>query len=311
MLDETQVRVGESERRYRELVDDSQGLICVQDLSGKLLLVNPAVHERLGYLPGELAGKNMIDLLAPPARHLFPDYLRRIGEDLVDSGLFHVVTKSVEAHVWHYRNVPRAEANRETNVIGHAEDVTDSQKLERALRAQAAQDPLTKFFNRRYLEDAIEREMRKALRRKRSVALRTVDVEHCKRINEAHGHTAGDKVLVAIAHCRKQGIRAEDMACRHGGDEFVIVLTEAGQQSARVRADKLRDTVKQVQVVHDASVIEGLSLSIGIAANSANGHTRKELLELGEKALDRAKQRGRDQVCLAEEVAAAADEARA
>ncbi len=309
VIEETQMRVSDSERRYRELVDNSLGLICVHDLEGKLILANPAVHQRLGYLPGELTGKNLNELLAPRTRHLFADYLRRIRETSADSGLMRVLTRTGEERVWHYRNVARVEDDGSTRVIGNAEDVTDSQKLEHTLRAQVAQDPLTKLFNRRYLEDAMEREIRKALRRKRSVALLMVDVDYYKRINDTHGHAAGDKVLVAVANFLKHGIRAEDMACRYGGDEFVLVLTEAGQQGARVRADKLRETVKQVKVLHEASVIEGLSLSIGIAAYPANGGTLKELLDSADKALYRAKQRGRDQVCLAEEVAVAGSEA--
>ncbi len=307
MLEETQGRVRESERRYRELVDNSLGLICVHDLEGTLTLVNPAVHERLGYLPGELKGKNLASIIAPATRHLFPDYLRRIGENLADSGLMRVVTKAGDERVWHYRNVLRLEDNGKTEVIGHAEDVTDSQKLERTLRMQVAQDPLTKLFNRRYLEDAMEREIRKALRRKRSVSLLMIDVDFYKRINDSHGHAAGDKVLVALANFLKQGIRAEDLACRYGGDEFVVVLTEAGMQGAKVRAEKLRETVKAVKVTHEATLIEGLSLSIGVAAYPANGQTLRELLDAADKALYRAKLHGRDQVCLAEEAAVASD----
>jgi diguanylate cyclase (GGDEF)-like protein/PAS domain S-box-containing protein len=311
LLDKAQLLVRESERRYRELVDNSLGLICVHDLKGNLILANPAVHERLRYLPGELTGKNLAEMIAPHARHLVQDYLRRIGRNLSDSGLMHVMTKSGEVRVWRYRNVARIEENGSTSVIGNAEDVTDSQKLQRTLREQVARDPLTKLFNRRYLEDAMQREIRKALRRKRSVALLMVDVDYYKRVNDTHGHSAGDQVLVAIANFLKAGIRAEDMACRYGGDEFVILLTETGQQGALVRADKLRETVKQVKVVHEASLIEGLSLSIGIAAYPENGHTLKELLESADKALYRAKQRGRDQVGLAEQIALGNTEAHA
>ena len=304
MLEEAQQKLQASEQKHRELVDRSLGLLAMHDVHGNLTLVNPAAHEALGYAPGELTGKNLVDVLSPFTRHALPQYLDRIRDRHSDTGLMRVVTKSGVERIWLYRNVLRIEENGDPRVIGHAQDVTDSRKMEQTLRLQVAQDPLTKLFNRRYLEDAVQREIRRAVRRKRSVAVLMVDVDHYKRYNDKYGHAVGDQILVTLATFLKQGIRAEDMACRYGGDEFALVLNEATSKGARVRGEALREKVKELSFTHEAKVIQGFTLSIGVAAFPENGASLAELLESADKALLRAKQEGRDRVCLADNVAA-------
>jgi diguanylate cyclase (GGDEF)-like protein/PAS domain S-box-containing protein len=300
MLEEAQQKLQASEQKYRELVDRSLGLLATHDLQGNLELVNPAAHEALGYAAGELNGKNLVDVLSPYTRHALPHYLDRIRERHSDTGLMRVVTKTGVERIWLYRNVLRIEENGEPRVIGNAQDVTDSKKMEEALRLQVAQDPLTKLFNRRYLEDAVQREIRRAVRRKRSVAVLMVDVDRYKRYNDAYGHAVGDQVLITLSAFLKQGIRAEDMACRYGGDEFALVLNEATSKGARVRAEALRAKVKDLRFTHEAKVIQGFTLSIGVAAYPENGTSLAELLAAADKALYRAKQEGRDRVCVAD-----------
>jgi diguanylate cyclase (GGDEF)-like protein len=213
-----------------------------------------------------------------------------------------VLTKSGEERVWMYRNVLRLEEDFEPRVIGHARDVTDSQKMEETLHMQVAQDPLTKLFNRRYLEDAMTREIRKAVRRERSVAVLMIDVDHYKRYNDSYGHAVGDQVLVMLANFLKNGIRAEDMACRIGGDEFALVLNEATAEGARVRAEVLCEKVRELSILDSGRVIAGFSFSIGVASYPENGRTLAELLESADKALYRAKETGRNRVCVADRV---------
>jgi diguanylate cyclase (GGDEF)-like protein len=213
-----------------------------------------------------------------------------------------VLTKSGEERVWMYRNVLRIEEDAEPRVIGHAQDITDSQKMEEALHMQVAQDPLTKLFNRRYLEDAMTREIRRAVRRKRSVAVLMIDVDHYKRYNDSYGHAVGDQVLVMLANFLKNGIRAEDMACRIGGDEFALVLNEATAEGARGRAEVLCEKVRELSILDSGRVIAGFSFSVGVASYPENGRTLAELLESADKALYRAKETGRNRVCVADRV---------
>ena len=274
-------------------------------MTGKILLANPAAHDALGLGPEELRGKNLVELLAPVTRPSFAQYLNRIRDNHADSGLMRLITKGGEERTWLYRNVLRVDEDGEAQVIGHAQDVTDSRRMEETLRKQVAQDPLTKLFNRRYLEDAMTREIRKAARRKRSVAVLMIDVDHYKRYNDAYGHAVGDLVLITLANFLKNGIRAEDIACRYGGDEFALVLNEATAEGARGRAEALVAKVKELRFTHEARVIEGFTLSVGIATYPENGATLAELMDAADKALYQAKRDGRDRVCVAEGVGTA------
>ena len=127
-----------SPERYRELVEQSRGLICTHDLAGILLSVNRAAAERLGYAPDELVGRSLGDLLAPAVRHLFPEYLARIQHDVSDEGLMLVVTRGGDERIWSYSNVRGREPGGADYVLGHAHDITDIKRSDaRAGEAEA------------------------------------------------------------------------------------------------------------------------------------------------------------------------------
>lgn len=131
-------RVELSPQRYRELVEQSRGLICTHDLAGVLLSVNRAAADRLGYAPEELVGRSLADLLAPAVRHLFPQYLDRIRRDATDEGLMLVVTRAGDERIWTYSNVRGRESGGTEYVLGHAHDITDIKQSDaRAGEAEA------------------------------------------------------------------------------------------------------------------------------------------------------------------------------
>ncbi|HKE87545.1 MAG TPA: ATP-binding protein, partial [Vicinamibacterales bacterium] len=127
------------ERRYRQLVENSLGLICTHDLNGVLLSVNPAAAGSLGYEPQDAIGRNLRDFLAPNTRHLFGDYLGRIRERSRDSGLMRVVRRDGSERLWLYRNVLVVEPGTPPYVIGHGIDVTERATAEAALRKNQSQ----------------------------------------------------------------------------------------------------------------------------------------------------------------------------
>ncbi len=128
----------DTERRYRELVEYSLGLICTHDLSGTILSINPAAASSLGYEPRDGIGRSLRDFLSPETRHLFDDYLRRIRAHGQDSGLMRVVDRSGDEKVWMYRNV-LSHGPDGAYVLGHAIDVTGRVAAERRLRAAQAE----------------------------------------------------------------------------------------------------------------------------------------------------------------------------
>ena len=131
---QTSVALLDSERRYRELVEYSLGLICTHDLAGTILSINPAAAESLGYRCDDGIGRNLADFLQPDKRHLFPDYLRRIQQHGHDAGLMKVVARSGAVRVWMYRNVLSGQQGQTPYVLGHAIDITERVAAERTLR---------------------------------------------------------------------------------------------------------------------------------------------------------------------------------
>lgn len=119
---------------YRYVVEYGQGLICMHDLNGVLLYINPAAAHALGYTPQDGIGKKLSAFLAPAMRPLFPAYLERIRRNPIDSGLLRVITRHGQERVWSYHNVRYAEVGRAPYVLGHAQDITERIQLEEELR---------------------------------------------------------------------------------------------------------------------------------------------------------------------------------
>ncbi len=124
----------ERETRYRHLVELSRGFICIHNLDGYFLYVNPTSAQEIGYRVEDMVGRKMDQFLAPSIRHEFPAYLERIRHNLTDSGLISIVTKQGEERIWSYRNVRIEELDNSPYVIGHAQDITGQVKAEQALK---------------------------------------------------------------------------------------------------------------------------------------------------------------------------------
>ncbi|MEK6289197.1 MAG: PAS domain S-box protein [Acidobacteriota bacterium] len=128
----------DSEKRYRDLVENSLGLIGAHDMEGRFLMSNPAVARSLGYQPSEMAGRHMTDFLASSVRRFFGDYLDRIRQNGTDSGLLKMLTRDGEERIWEYRNVRYDEPGKPSYVLAHAHDITDRKRAERRLAVQYA-----------------------------------------------------------------------------------------------------------------------------------------------------------------------------
>jgi diguanylate cyclase (GGDEF)-like protein/PAS domain S-box-containing protein len=174
-----------------------------------------------------------------------------------------------------------------------------SLQLRETLREQSIRDPLTGLFNRRFLEESLERELQLAARKKQSVAVLFLDLDHFKKFNDTFGHDAGDIVLQSLANLFRNFFRASDICCRYGGEEFAIVLPESSSEDAAIRADGLRAAVKNLRLQYKKQTLGTLSLSIGIAVFPEHCSTSAELLKIADECLYESKARGRDIVTLA------------
>jgi diguanylate cyclase (GGDEF)-like protein/PAS domain S-box-containing protein len=171
-------------------------------------------------------------------------------------------------------------------------------KLRESLRNQSICDSLTGLFNRRYMEESLEREFSRAARKKSTVAILMVDIDHFKRFNDTFGHQAGDALLRALGDLLKRHTRGQDIACRFGGEEFVLVLTDANLNGAMQRAEILRQQVKELSVEYAGQLLGAISVSIGVAVYPEHGATMIDVMRASDQALYRAKREGRDRVAV-------------
>jgi diguanylate cyclase (GGDEF)-like protein len=169
-------------------------------------------------------------------------------------------------------------------------------KLRESLKNQSICDALTGLFNRRYLEESLEREFSRANRNKNSLAIVMMDLDHFKRFNDTFGHQAGDTLLRAFGDLLKRNTRGQDIACRYGGEEFALVLTDTTLNGVLKRSEILRQQVKQLSVEYAGQLLGTVSISMGVALFPDHGITMGEVLRASDQALYCAKREGRDRV---------------
>ncbi|GIV95802.1 MAG: hypothetical protein KatS3mg057_0459 [Herpetosiphonaceae bacterium] len=172
-------------------------------------------------------------------------------------------------------------------------------KLRETLRSQAIRDPLTGLFNRRYMEESLEREIRRAARSQRPLGVIMIDLDLFKRFNDSFGHAAGDALLRELGSFLYSQVRGEDIACRYGGEEFAIILPEAHLLDTRHRAEQLREGIKRLSIRINLGATHGVTASLGVAAFPEHGPTGEMLLRAADSALYRAKSSGGDCVMVA------------
>jgi diguanylate cyclase (GGDEF)-like protein len=169
-------------------------------------------------------------------------------------------------------------------------------KLRDELRDQSIRDVLTGLFNRRYMLETGRREFSRAARMNQTVSLLSIDVDHFKKYNDNHGHDAGDTVLRAIGNCLATVFRNEDVPCRFGGEEFVVILPGAPHEVAMRRAEQLRAKVEALVVRYLEENLPRITISIGVAAFPEAGDNPETVLKAADAALYRAKENGRNRV---------------
>ena len=172
-------------------------------------------------------------------------------------------------------------------------------RLRESLQRQSVRDPLTGLFNRRFMEESLERELGRAIRNNQPVALMMLDIDHFKEFNDTFGHQAGDALLRGLGDFLKQRTRGQDVACRYGGEEFAFILAGATAVSAQRRAELLREELAQLHVQHAGQLLGSITLSIGVAGFPEHASNADTLLKAADEALYRAKKEGRNRVALA------------
>jgi diguanylate cyclase (GGDEF)-like protein len=174
-----------------------------------------------------------------------------------------------------------------------------SLKLREELRSRSVRDPLTKLFNRRYLEETLVRELANGKRTSQKLGLVMIDIDHFKKYNDTHGHDAGDFVLAEIANLIRSKLRSGDIACRYGGEELVLVMPGASKEVAANRAQLVRELVEKHAFLYKGQDLSGVTVSMGVSNYPEDGDNASLLMKAADTALYRAKDEGRNCVMLA------------
>lgn len=326
--EETAAKLAESEARYRMLAENSHDVIWTLDIATRCYTyVSPSIVGMCGYQPEEVVGQVLDSRLTPDsaarvAREI-DQRLRRIAagdktatvlvnelEQICKNGEV-IATEIVSTYLVNAdgvahtilgitRNVSERKAAEaalhETNRQLHAR-IEEIGRLQVALQELAVRDSLTGLYNRRYLDETLEREVSRARREGIPLSLVMLDIDYFKRVNDTYGHQVGDQALRMLASILLSDIRAEDVACRYGGEEFLILLPNMPLGAAIQRAEAWRKSVEELSVAMGDFNIT-FTISLGVAAYPEHGKTPDDLTRCADQALYRAKHEGRNQVAV-------------
>jgi diguanylate cyclase (GGDEF)-like protein/PAS domain S-box-containing protein len=296
-----------SELRYRRLFEAAQdGILILDAETGAITDVNPFLIKMLGYSREEFVEKKLWEV------GTFRDI-----EASQES--FEVLQKNEYIR---YEDLPlRAKSGKlidvefvsnvylvsgEKVIQCNIRDITERKQAQNALlksqallREQSVRDHLTGLFNRRYMEETLERELLRATRKQLSLGMIMLDVDNFKWFNDTWGHAAGDEILRELGKLLLRQVRGEDIPCRYGGDEFILILPDASSEVARQRAELICKYARQFHLQFEGQSLGPVTLSLGVADFPEHGVTSTGILRAVDAALYRAKHEGRGRVVVA------------
>ena len=301
-----------AEHRYRALFEQSHDAVFILDIQGRHLEVNQRAADLLGYTVEELMKLSVIDISAQKkeSRRIL-DRLQK-GENIpLHENTFikkngEKVTVEINAELVYDDGVPihiqsvvrdiserkQNEAVLQTANLQLRNQLVEIETLQAQLREQATRDSLTGLYNRRYLEETLSREFIRAGREKSTVCLIMMDIDGFKAFNDTYGHDAGDLLLRKLGEFLCSEVRSSDIACRYGGEEFLIVMPGTSLEKGYERAEHLRTGFSQY--VEQMGVKLSATLSIGVATYPQHGTTWEEVVHAADQAMYAAKAAGRN-----------------
>lgn len=314
-------------RRLQTLIANLPGMAyrCRNEPAWTMEFLSDGCEELTGYSAAALLGNQ----LRSYAELIHPEDRERVWQAVQDgvtgrrrfSMDYRIRTADGRERWVHESGLPLIDAEGRVEALeGFISDVTEQRLTERHLQESlqvqerlnraledsrrelaelAIRDPLTRLYNRRFMEEALARELVRAERETDSLAVAMLDLDHFKAYNDNFGHAAGDAVLRAFAQAMHGFRQGSDVACRFGGEEFVLILPGLDREGAFARLDAFRRTVSSLVLEHEGRELPRLRVSIGVAFYPDHGRRVDVLLEQADRALYAAKQAGRDRVVLA------------
>ncbi|MCP4138974.1 MAG: diguanylate cyclase [Chloroflexi bacterium] len=311
--------------QLHQAIEQSPSSIVITDLTGQIEYVNPYFSELTGYSQQETTGMHTKALKSgemSPA--IYDEIWHTIKAGRPWRGELCNKRKDGSLY-WEFTVIApiRDENDQIANYIAFKEDVTERkiaeerlQQSERKLRSlnqelqqrldeithlkaelqeQAIRDPLTGLHNRRYLFEFLQREFGLMKRKQREISILLLDLDHFKNINDTYGHGAGDVVLQETARLLQSITRETDLACRYGGEEFLLLLPDMDCATALKRAEFLRKSLQEMSVQYNDLSLN-VTASIGLASHPADGKDHPDIIQKADEALYVAKRQGRNRV---------------
>lgn len=284
----------------RDVMKPSYDALVVIDEKAKIKEVNPATEQMFGWRRRELLGQSMEMLI--PRRHL-----RAFRQRLIQCLRQGSMAKFQKPRKLEGRNRNGIEFPIEINIskfktgarwslIVFIRDMTERQRLEKALAEQAIRDSLTDLYNRRYFNERIQEEIARADRSVTSLGILLCDLDRFKAINEAKGHLVGDRILKAVGKGIQECTRGTDSVFRWGGDKYAVILSDTNRDGILIASERIRNGIHKIGRQNQLD----LDVSIGVALYPEHGATAEEITRVADRALYIAK-RGGDKIHIGEE----------
>jgi diguanylate cyclase (GGDEF)-like protein/PAS domain S-box-containing protein len=292
----------ESEARFRGLAEQSLAGIAIVE-GARFTFVNPGFAETFGYDRDELLGRPLTETVTSTNSAMVVEHIRqRLADEPGETLLGYKGRKKDGSTVDVELSCSRMRLSGRMALILVVADVTARKQAERKVEAlnrrlaeQAIQDPLTGLYNRRFMQESINRELMRATRHGYPVSLVMCDIDHFKSINDQYGHQAGDKVLKILGSLLKRSCRSSDIPCRYGGEEFLLVFPDMPGDVAAEWAEHVRATVEETAITFQGKKLR-VTASFGVAVYPTDGTTPQRVVSATDDAQYAAKAAGRNQV---------------
>ncbi len=296
--------------------------IVITDRAGTIIWVNPAACAITGYASDELIGQHtrLLKSGEHPAE-FYTALWRTVTRGETWSGT--IVNRRKDGSHYHEQQTIAPVVDEQgviTHFIAIKQDVSEQRRtqealalaheelearlqeiesLNRQLHEQTIRDPLTQLHNRRYFDETLARETARMTRDGTSLAIAAIDIDHFKHVNDTWGHAVGDQVLQRLADVLRANVRASDLLCRVGGEEFIVLMPGASLRIALERAEQWRAGFEAARVTGGAGIDVDCTISIGIAMHGAGSDSIDTSLRRADAALYAAKDAGRNRIVTA------------
>jgi diguanylate cyclase (GGDEF)-like protein len=259
-----------------------------------------------------------IDAVAQPGSDVSPIHCRHVTDEIGAYTCIPIIGRGQVLAMLHLRSERFRTAQGAKQWDSLIERLTDQLslsltniELREKLENMALRDGLTGLYNRRFIDEMLDHELAKLRREGKKAAFLLLDVDHFKRFNDTYGHQAGDEALRKVGAALSATVRASDVVCRYGGEEFLVFLPECGADEALVKAEAIRHAISVMPLKIVGANIPPVTTSIGVAIYPDVATNRTDLIQLADRALYRAKADGRDRVVVSEPAAASVEKAAA